>query len=148
MWWWHGMPFGNKVSQIFMATHDFCHTISFCVPWIYGTNMCHGMPYLFMCHEVFEVMNSPTCVCVLNNLLLIVIMIIILIVVSKKVTHNSLTFLLLNTLIKVNICIKLTYVCRLFSKNVFLNISYLVSYLITHNESSMFKYTYIRLPYQ
>jgi hypothetical protein len=23
MWWWHGMPFGNKVSQIFMAIHKF-----------------------------------------------------------------------------------------------------------------------------
>jgi hypothetical protein len=25
----------------------------------------------FLCHEVFEVMNSHACVCVLNNLLLI-----------------------------------------------------------------------------
>ncbi len=49
---------------------------------------CHN----FLCHEVFEVMNSHACVCVLNNLLLIVIMTTTLIVVLKKVTHNSLTF--------------------------------------------------------
>ncbi len=72
----------------------FCDTISFCVSWIYDINICHGMPYFFVCHEVFEVMNSHACVCVLNNLLLIVIMTTILIVVLKKVTHNSLTFLL------------------------------------------------------
>jgi hypothetical protein len=41
------------------------------VSWIYNTNICHGMPQFFMCHEVFEVMNSHACVCVLNNLLLI-----------------------------------------------------------------------------
>jgi hypothetical protein len=46
----------------------------------------------FMCHEIFEVMNSHACVCVLNNLLLIIIMTTILIVVLKKMTHNSLTF--------------------------------------------------------
>jgi len=46
----------------------------------------------FVCHEIFEVMNSHARVCVLNNLLLIVIMTTILIVVLKKVIHNSLTF--------------------------------------------------------
>jgi hypothetical protein len=51
------------------------------------------MSYFFVCHEVFEVMNSHACVCGLNNLLLIVIMInIILIVILKKETHNSLIF--------------------------------------------------------
>jgi hypothetical protein len=48
MWWWHGMPFGNKVSQNFTAIHDFCDNVSFCVSWIYGTNICHGMPF-FLC---------------------------------------------------------------------------------------------------
>jgi len=48
--------------------------------------------HFFLCHEVFEVVNSHACICVLKNLLLIVIMIIILIVVLKNVTHNSLTF--------------------------------------------------------
>jgi hypothetical protein len=38
---------GNKVSQIFMAIYIFCDTISFCVSWIYGTNICHGMPNFF-----------------------------------------------------------------------------------------------------
>jgi len=69
-----------------------CDTIRFCVSSIYGTNIYYGMPFFFVCHEAFEVMNSYACVCVLNNLLLIVIMTTILIVVLKKVTHNSLTF--------------------------------------------------------
>jgi len=48
------MSFGNKVSQIFMAIHDFL--------W----------HHKFLCAmKVFEVMNSHACVCVLNNLLLI-----------------------------------------------------------------------------
>jgi hypothetical protein len=71
-------------------------------------------------------------------------MIIILIVVLKKVTHNSLTFLLLNTLACINIPIKLTYVCRLPNRNLLRNISYLVSYLIRHNKFTtfnMFEYT-------
>ncbi len=91
MRWWHDMSFGNKVSQIFMAIHEFCDTISFCVFSIYATNNCHGMPY-FCVPWGFEVMNSHACVCVLNNLLLFVIMIIILIIFLKKVTHNSLIF--------------------------------------------------------
>ncbi len=61
-------------------------------------------------------------------------MTIILIVVLKKVTHNSLTFKLLNTLVYVNIPIKFIYVCRLFCKNLFCNISYLVNYLIKHKK--------------
>jgi Na+(H+)/acetate symporter ActP len=76
------------------------------------------MPYFFMCYEVFEVMNSFTCVCVLNNLLLIVIMTIILIFILKKVMHNSVTFKLFNTLAKTKTPIKLTYVCRLLSKKI------------------------------
>jgi hypothetical protein len=76
----------------------FCDTINFHVIWIYGTNICYGMPYFFVCHEVFEVMNSYACVYVLNNLLLIVILTTILIVILKKVTHNSLNFYLFNTL--------------------------------------------------
>jgi len=56
------MPFGNKVLQIFMAIHD---TINFCLFLNYG------MPFFFMCHGVFEVMNSHAYVCVLNNTLLI-----------------------------------------------------------------------------
>jgi hypothetical protein len=47
-----------------------CHTISFCVLWIYGINICHDMPYFFVCNKVFEILNSHACVCVLNNLLL------------------------------------------------------------------------------
>ncbi len=47
---------------------------------------------IFVCHEVFEVMNAHACLCVLKNLLLIVIMTTILIVILKKMTHNSLMF--------------------------------------------------------
>ncbi len=68
----------------------FCDTISFVS--FYGTNICYGMPFFFVCHEVFKVMNSHARVCVLKNLLLIVIMTTILIVVLKKMTHNSLIF--------------------------------------------------------
>jgi len=79
------MPFGNKVSQIFMAIHDFC-----------VSNLWHQYlswhAIFFVCHEVFEVMNSHACVYVLNNLLLIVIMNTILIIILKNVTRNSLTF--------------------------------------------------------
>jgi hypothetical protein len=64
-----------------------CHAI-----WQQGVTNFHGNPFFFVCHEVFEVMNSHARVCVLNNLLLIIIMTTILIVVLKKVTHNSLTF--------------------------------------------------------
>jgi hypothetical protein len=46
------MLFGNKVSQ------KKIDAISFYVSWIYGTNIYHGMPYFFVCHKVFEVMNS------------------------------------------------------------------------------------------
>jgi hypothetical protein len=77
-------------------------------------------------------------------------MIIILIVILKKVTHDSLIFKLLNTLVYVNIPIKLTYVCKVLNKNLFHNIGYLVSYLSRHKKittSSMFNYTYNRLPY-
>jgi hypothetical protein len=70
----------------------FCETISFCVFWIYGINICHGMPFFFVCHEVLEVINLHAYVCVLNNLLLIIIMITILIVILKNVTDNSLVF--------------------------------------------------------
>jgi len=70
MWWWHGMPFGNKVSQIFMAIHEFLQHhkflyLEFMAPIFVMT--CHN----FVCHEAFEVMNSRACVCVPNNLLLI-----------------------------------------------------------------------------
>jgi hypothetical protein len=71
-------------------------------------------------------------------------MITILIVVLIKVTHNSLTFELLNTLTYVSIRIKLTYVCKLLSKNLLCNLGYLVSYLTKHNfftTSIMFEYT-------
>ncbi len=54
MWLWHGMPFGNKVSQIFMAIHDFCDTISFCVFWIYGTNICRGIPFFLFAMRFLE----------------------------------------------------------------------------------------------
>jgi hypothetical protein len=103
-----------------------------------------------MCHEVFEVINSHACVCALNNLLLLVIVTTILIVIFKKVTHNSLIFYLLNTLTYINIPIKLTYICMLLNKNLLHNIGYLVNYLTKHKKiitSSMFKYTYYKLPY-
>jgi hypothetical protein len=41
--------------------------MSFCVSWIYGTNIYHGMPFYFLCHVIFEVMNSHACACVINN---------------------------------------------------------------------------------
>jgi len=91
VWLWHGMPFGNKVSQIFMAIHEFLwHHKFLCVLNLWGQYLSWHTIF-FVCHEVFEVMNSHACACVLNNLLLIVIMTTTLIVILKKVTHNSLT---------------------------------------------------------
>jgi hypothetical protein len=50
---------------------------------------CHN----FLYHEVFEVMNSHACVCVLNNLLLTYNYDYnINLIVLKKVTHNSFVF--------------------------------------------------------
>jgi hypothetical protein len=46
--------------------------------------------------------------------------------------------------------IKLTYVCKLFNKNLFCNIGYLVNDLTKYKKFTtfnMFKYTYNRLPY-
>jgi hypothetical protein len=66
MWLWHGMPFGNKLSQFSWQSMTFCDTINFCVFWIYGTNICHCMPFNFLCAMRF----SKLCVCVLNNQML------------------------------------------------------------------------------
>jgi hypothetical protein len=65
----------------------------------------------------------------------------------KKVTHNSLTFKLLNTLAWVNIPIKLTYVCKLLSKNILRNISYMRTKHKKFTTFSMYKYIYNMLPY-
>ncbi len=119
MWWWHNMPFSNKVSQIFMIIHNFSsHHKFLCV-----LNLWHQYlswkAIFFVCHEIFEVMNSYACVCVLNNLLLTCNYDYNINSHFEKVTCNSLIFKLLNTVPYVNIPIKLTYVCRLFIKHLF-----------------------------
>jgi hypothetical protein len=53
MWWWHDMPFGNKVSQIFMAIHDFLwHHKFLCVLNLHGTNIFMAC-YNFLCAMSF-----------------------------------------------------------------------------------------------
>jgi hypothetical protein len=48
---------------------NFCDTINFYVLNLWRQYLSwHAI--IFVCHEVFEVMNSHACVCVLNNLLL------------------------------------------------------------------------------
>jgi hypothetical protein len=64
------MPFSNKVSQIFMAIHDFLWHHKFVCFEFMPTIFVMACQNVFMCHEVFEVMNSHECVSVLNNLLL------------------------------------------------------------------------------
>jgi hypothetical protein len=89
---YHATPFGNKVSQICMAIHDFlCHHKFLCV-----LNLCHQylswhviifcVPWGFWSHEF-----TSMCMCT-KQFIILVIIIIIWIVVLKKVTHNSLTF--------------------------------------------------------
>ncbi len=70
MWWWHGMLFGNKLSQNFMVIHDFLwhHNFFVCLEFM-------APIFVMACHNVLCAMKflKPwihACVCVLNNLFL------------------------------------------------------------------------------
>jgi hypothetical protein len=66
---WHAI-WHQGVTNFHEKSMIFCDNINFCVLNLWHQYLSlHAI--IFMCHEVFEVMNSYACVRVLNNLVLI-----------------------------------------------------------------------------